>query len=1323
MPAGHKGGAERNLELFLEVEFLHSLGCYSNARDKAGDKEYGFELGSIPDAGGALRRTHDLNWLLASDRDNPEMPSRHPDPAIVMDRGRGEGDPQLRSDEEGLLLADKDESRVRLRRITDFYSVGIAALDSLLEPPLSKPKPEVESLEHLGSCIFWDRDPGSSVAGVNRSFKKRQKALKKIRASPTREKREDALELNPSVRRRIEAKRERFVERRKAAEEALKPKLTHRPEWEAKLAGAAAAALYDTNLSESHADAVTPGFVLQCMVAAHLRLHHVEHFLSHPFKKAMGMSAVERDEALQSLREAESLNTFVYVASRSIPWLFATDEEEMEAVRDECRRGFGAGKKNASSGTLSPREARADVFDSLWRAQRISFLALHRRAFGHGLHDALVEKSFNDTSFKDFHKLQRQLRVQRRILNHVEKLIAKSGGEEEGKISPFVYVAGIDALAETHIGDLYRADHAHPIALGHFCDAQDQLDHLSDELLSAPDMEPPPVREQAEHPDLVAPQLRDSRWRIHLMMSKGKGFYEVGNLKRSVKWLLKSWSALLGLVHFEEGCLHEDEAGEPGEKLDHEAECEVFAQLSTAIRTLRQIKNDPDFSKEELAGIVKPIVKRLETTYIPPNVRVIAGEILLRLGHVLFVLRLDERERHQFAFRCLERAKAHDRFSTLVSADQLKIKHRRGETEDLVGTPALANHDMQWPFGRSNPDQIIRMIEYHLLWWLAVSNVHAQANDLSPGETFEDAEKREQDRQVARELIAGLLTHTDSINVRQSQVYRFLMQPKQPARSIGPAESWEEPERRDLGEAEDETAIEFVCLRRYSSFFPFVPRPSAFRSVGGGYLLRLHHRDASCPQPFGIAVDPGPDFIENLYRCGFGLGDINMIILTHDHPDHSVDLDPILALLGYRMKQGDRTFSSPSRDPSGDVQARRLLIVGNESVASQLRFFNKPHPSDPRAGDLGHLRRDAVQVVSFDEFEAYREEMDWVQDGTFLKPEVKIPWELRLKPVISIRHPDGYGMLAYGFRLSLGDAGPSIGFTGDTGGFRLEKVKGAADAEGGPPRWKIEPHDSFGTLKLTGDNTWRDHWADVLDADVLVPHVSGLPLSQLLVLANDGLSKFANTDKDLENILSSAWSGLEENVRRQVGFAFWLPESEEGIASLPLEEIQSSAGWPKGHLYLIGLLEFARAYLAERKWVNKPGLFLIGELREELGSLRGKIADSINTGIFDSEPADGTGEGKRGCRALTADVGMRLMISRGKGEARVRVLCSTCDLDNDRTRGERFHDPTEIREVCVKGENEGMFYNCSNHDPSRHVHPVFLERVERYDVFSPPPVR
>jgi hypothetical protein len=68
--------------------------------------------------------------------------------------------------------------------------------------------------------------------------------------------------------------------------------------------------------------------------------------------------------------------------------------------------------------------------------------------------------------------------------------------------------------------------------------------------------------------------------------------------------------------------------------------------------------------------------------------------------------------------------------------------------------------------------------------------------------------------------------------------------------------------------------------------------------------------------------------------------------------------------------------------------------------------------------------------------------------------------------------------------------------------------------------------------------------------------------------------------------------------------------------------------------------------------------------------------------------------------------------------SRVEVLCTTCNLDTDRAPEERYHPAHDVYEVCVKGENEGVFYNCLEHDPARQGEPAFLEQLERFDIFG-----
>ncbi len=95
-----------------------------------------------------------------------------------------------------------------------------------------------------------------------------------------------------------------------------------------------------------------------------------------------------------------------------------------------------------------------------------------------------------------------------------------------------------------------------------------------------------------------------------------------------------------------------------------------------------------------------------------------------------------------------------------------------------------------------------------------------------------------------------------------------------------------------------------IILRRWNSFSPIVSwRPissieSAERDIwsrirrdirGGGYLFRWHG--------FGVTVDPGHNFIENLYEADYTITDLNAVVISHNHLDHTADFEAILDLL------------------------------------------------------------------------------------------------------------------------------------------------------------------------------------------------------------------------------------------------------------------------------------------------------------------------------------------------------------------------------------------------------------------------------------------
>jgi len=85
---------------------------------------------------------------------------------------------------------------------------------------------------------------------------------------------------------------------------------------------------------------------------------------------------------------------------------------------------------------------------------------------------------------------------------------------------------------------------------------------------------------------------------------------------------------------------------------------------------------------------------------------------------------------------------------------------------------------------------------------------------------------------------------------------------------------------------EDRSLLMF--LRKWNSYTPAIPAYQKI-SVGGGYFIWHGGK--------GIVIDPGYNFLENFYRAGGSICDIDIIIITHSHDDHTIQLEQLNSLL------------------------------------------------------------------------------------------------------------------------------------------------------------------------------------------------------------------------------------------------------------------------------------------------------------------------------------------------------------------------------------------------------------------------------------------
>ncbi len=116
-----------------------------------------------------------------------------------------------------------------------------------------------------------------------------------------------------------------------------------------------------------------------------------------------------------------------------------------------------------------------------------------------------------------------------------------------------------------------------------------------------------------------------------------------------------------------------------------------------------------------------------------------------------------------------------------------------------------------------------------------------------------------------------------------------------------------------------ENKVSFLSvLRKWNSYTPVLPSTKG-DNRGGGYFLHILGKDGA--EGRGIVIDPGFNFVENFYEEGFKAADIDAVLISHAHNDHTVDLEAIITLI--------KKINDNIKDETGEEGEKRIDLFLN----------------------------------------------------------------------------------------------------------------------------------------------------------------------------------------------------------------------------------------------------------------------------------------------------------------------------------------------------------------------------------------------------------
>jgi tetratricopeptide (TPR) repeat protein/L-ascorbate metabolism protein UlaG (beta-lactamase superfamily) len=127
--------------------------------------------------------------------------------------------------------------------------------------------------------------------------------------------------------------------------------------------------------------------------------------------------------------------------------------------------------------------------------------------------------------------------------------------------------------------------------------------------------------------------------------------------------------------------------------------------------------------------------------------------------------------------------------------------------------------------------------------------------------------------------------------------------------------------------------IYLKVLRRWNSYTPIIA-DNFHISKGGGYFLKINGS--------GIVIDPGFNFIDNFKGSGYKFDEIDYVIISHAHNDHTSDLESIITLLNKcnSKRKGLKDYTSQDTTRADIAKNKKCSLDNITNNEIETEFVN-----------------------------------------------------------------------------------------------------------------------------------------------------------------------------------------------------------------------------------------------------------------------------------------------------------------------------------------------------------------------------------------------